>query len=74
MNAPWGLDSRFTLVVLACDFFNITKVAANHAVIGKKLADSGNPKPLTVGDFLKYLEVKKTWLYPCSGGRGDGGE
>ena len=48
MNAPWGLDSRFTLVVLACDFFNIAKFAANRAVIGKKLADSGSPKPLTV--------------------------
>ena len=64
MNAPWGLDSRFTLVVLACDFFNIAKLAANRAVIGKKLADSGSPKPLTVSDFLKYLEVKKAFPRP----------
>ena len=64
MNAPWGLDSRFTLVVLACDFFNIAKLAANRAVIGKKLADSGSPKPLTISDFLKYLEVKKAFPKP----------
>ena len=64
MNAPWGLDSRFRLVVLACDFFNVTKLAANRAVIGKKLADSGSSKPLTVSDFLKYLEVKKAFPRP----------
>lgn len=58
MNAPWGLDSRFTLVVLACDFFNLAKFAANRVAIGKRPADSGNSKPLTVRDFLKYLEVK----------------
>ena len=64
MNAPWGLDSRFTLVVLACDFFNVAKLADNRAVIGKELADSGSQKPLTVSDFLKYLEVKKAFPKP----------
>ncbi len=64
MNAPWGLDSRFTLVVLACDFFNVAKLADNGAVIGKELADSGSQKPLTVSDFLKYLEVKKAFPKP----------
>ena len=61
MNAPWGLDSRLRLVALACDFFNANGVAANHAVIGKELPNSGVPTPLTVLDFLKYLEVKKAF-------------
>ena len=61
MNAPWGLDSRLRLVVLACDFFNASKVAANHAVIGKKLANQGSPTPLAVTDFLNYLEIKKAF-------------
>ena len=64
MNAPWGLDSRFRLVVLACDFFNLVKFAANRAVIGKETPESGRPKPLTVGDFLEYLEVKKPFPKP----------
>lgn len=57
MNAPWGLTSRRKLVRLACDFFNASKVAANHAAIGKEVPSRGNPQPLTVNDFLKYLEV-----------------
>ena len=61
MNAPWGLDSRLRLVALACDFFNASKVAANHAVIGKKPANPSSPTPLAVTDFLKYLEVKKAF-------------
>ena len=61
MNAPWGLESRLKLVALACDFFNTNQVAANHAVIGKELPNSGVPTPLTVLDFLKYLEVKKAF-------------
>ena len=64
MNAPWGLESRFRLVVLACDFFNIAKLAANRAVIGKKLADSRDSMPHTVSDFLKYLEVEKAFPRP----------
>ena len=64
MNAPWGLDARERLVLLACDFFNLAKFAANRAVIGKKPADSGSPKPLTVRDFLQYLEVKKPFPKP----------
>ena len=59
MNAPWGLDSRLRLVAVACDFFNVNNVAANRSVIGKNLATQGNPRPLTVADFLKYLEAKK---------------
>ena len=61
MNAPWGLDSRLWLVVLACDFFNATKTAESHAVIGKELANPGKPKPLSVADFLKYLEVQQAF-------------
>ena len=61
MNAPWGLDSRLKLVALACGFFNASEVAANHEVIGKKPANQGSPTPLTVTDFLKYLEVKKAF-------------
>ena len=54
MSAPWGLDSRLKLVVLACEFFNANKIAASHAAIGNKPA---NPGPLSVTDFLKYLET-----------------
>ena len=61
MNAPWGLDSRLRLVVFACDFFNASNVAANHAVIGKEPANPSSPTPLAVTDFLKYLEVKKAF-------------
>lgn len=61
MNAPWGLDSRFKLVVLACEFFNANRVATNHGVIGKELPNSGVPAALTVLDFLKYLELKEAF-------------
>ena len=57
MNAPWGLTSRLKLVVLACDFFNATKIASSYARIGKRLPKAGNPEPLTVSDLLKYIEV-----------------
>ena len=57
MNAPWGLKSRLKLVALACDFFNANRVAANHTAIDKEVPSRGNPQPLTVNDFLKYLEV-----------------
>ena len=58
MNAPWGLQSRLKLVALACNFFNANKVAASHTAIGKEVRSGGNPQPLTVSDFLKYLQVK----------------
>ena len=61
MNAPWGLDSRLRLVVLACDFFNASKVADNYAIIGKELTNPGRPTPLTVTDFLKFLEAKNAF-------------
>ena len=64
MNAPWGLQSRVKLVALACDFFNANKTAANHAAIGKELPAEGNPGPLTVHDFLKYLEINKIFPKP----------
>lgn len=57
MSGPWGLDSRLKLVALACDFFNANKVAASHAAIGRSPANSENPTPLSVTDFLKYLET-----------------
>ena len=62
MNAPWALASRVKLVALACDFFNADKVAANHECIGKELPNGKNPEPLTVTDFLNYLEM--TRVYP----------
>ena len=57
MNAPWGLESRFKLVMAACKFFSLSELADNYAGIGKQLPTVGNPKPLTVGDFLKYLKL-----------------
>ena len=61
MNAPWGLDSRLKLVALACGFFNVNAIAANHAVIGKDLPNLENPRPLAVIDFLKYLEMQRAF-------------
>ncbi len=61
MNAPWGLDSRLRLVALARAFFNATKMADNHAVIGKEMENPGKPRPLTVADFLEYLKVTKAF-------------
>ena len=58
MNAPWGLKSRLKLVALACHFFNATKVSSNHSVIGKAVRRGGNPEPLTVNDFLKFLQLR----------------
>lgn len=57
MNAPWGLASRLKLVSLACEFFDANKVAASHARIGNESPKEGNPQPLTVNDFLKFLDV-----------------
>ena len=57
MNALWGLASRYKLVMLACGFFSATKLAESHASIGKQLPKQGKPVPLTVEDFLKYLDV-----------------
>ena len=61
MNAPWGLQSRLKLVALACHFFNANKTAESHAAIGRSLSAEGTPGPLTVLDFLKYLEINKTF-------------
>ena len=58
MNAPWGLDARLKLVALACSFFDARRMAANHKAIGKKVAGKeGVPEPLTMEDFLKYVDV-----------------
>ena len=61
MNAPWGLESRSKLVTLACRFFNFNKVADNHRAIGKEVPSSENLQPLTVEDFLKYLELSRAF-------------
>lgn len=61
MAAPWGLDSRLKFVALACSFFDANKVAASHEAIGKKLVNPGPPTPLSVTDFLKYLETTKAF-------------
>ena len=57
MNAPWGLASRLKFVMLACDFFDLNNLVVSHTRIGKELPKGGTPHPLTVRDFLKYLEV-----------------
>lgn len=57
MNAPWGLASRLKLATLACTFFDATKLAENHASIGKELPKQGNPAPLSALDFFKFLDV-----------------
>ena len=57
MNAPWGLDSRLKLVALACNFFNANNIPSSHDRIGKKLAVGENPAPLTLNDFIKYLNM-----------------
>ena len=62
MNAPWGLASRLRLVVLAHRFFDVNKLKANHIRIGKATAEGTRLQPLTVGDFLKYLQVTGAFL------------
>ena len=59
MNAPWGLESRFKLVMAACKFFSLSELADNYAGIGKQLPTVRNPKPLTVGGLT---EVSKPTL------------
>ena len=61
MNAPWGLTSRLKLVIRACEFFNATKIASSHELLGKSVPSGRNPEPLTVSDFLKFLEVSSTF-------------
>ena len=56
MNAPFGLDSRLKLAVLACNFFSVSEIASSHALIGKSVPNGKNPEPLTVNDFLSYLK------------------
>ena len=60
MNAPWNLDYRFKLVKLACEFFDATRLANSYARIGKKLPQ-GNPEPLSVADFLQYLNLTEAF-------------
>lgn len=61
MNAPWGLASRLKLATLACTFFDATKLAENHASIGKEVPKQGNPTALSALDFLKFLDVAGTF-------------
>ena len=61
MTAPWGLNSRLKLVALACGFFNANKIKVNHEAIGKEPANPESPSPLSVSDFLKYLEMTKAF-------------
>ncbi len=61
MNAPWGLDSRLKLVALACDFFNVDRIAAHYAALGKELPKQGDPAPLAAADFLQYLQIKRAF-------------
>ena len=61
MNGPWGWESRYKLVELACEFFSMVKIRENHVLIGKTLSNAKKPMPLTIGDFLKYLGVRKAY-------------
>ena len=61
MNGPWGWESRYKLVGLACEFFSMVKIRENHVLIGKTLSNAKKPMPLTIGDFLKYLGVRKAY-------------
>lgn len=59
LNGPLHLRSRLTLAVLAQHFFDATKVTEHYAATGKQLPPRGaSPQPLTISDFLKYLDVK----------------
>ena len=60
MNAPWGLRSRLKLVKFAQDFFHLDKLPASYATLGRQ-PPSGAPMPLTVFDFLKYLDIKQAY-------------
>ena len=60
MNAPWGLHSRLKLVELACEFFDLSRNAENHAVIDRKPAP-GQMSPFGMLDFLEYLKRKKAF-------------
>ena len=59
--APGGWTPGSSLSALACGFFNASEIAVNHAVIGKDLPNLGNPRPLAVTDFLKYLEIQRAF-------------
>ena len=60
MNAPWSLDSRLKLVMLACRFFDLEQNAESHAAVGKQLAP-GAMNPLGTLDFLQYLKRQKAF-------------
>ncbi len=55
MNAPWGLASRFKLVQMALDFFDVDKLSASYSAIGKTLPHNGKPTPLTGDDFFQHV-------------------
>lgn len=60
MNAPWGLDSRLTLVQLACRFFDPGRCAESHAEIDKEFAP-GSLRFLDMCDFLEYLNRRRAF-------------
>ena len=55
MNAPWGVSSSLALAHAAINFFDMNKVEVHHHAIGKAL-DPVSPLPLTVMDFLTFLQ------------------
>ncbi|MXW92583.1 MAG: trypsin-like peptidase domain-containing protein, partial [Rhodospirillaceae bacterium] len=55
MNAPWGLESKFKLVDMALNFFDVDKLAASYSAIGKAFPKNRKPKPLTGTDFFQYI-------------------
>lgn len=57
MNAPWGLPARLRLVLMACQFFRPSSVTDHSKLVGKEQTGK-SPTPLTVQDFLKYLDVR----------------
>ena len=60
MNAPWGLGSRLRLVKLACQFFDPSNFAENHAAIGKK-PRPGSPPFFDTIEFIEYLKRRQAF-------------
>ena len=55
MNPPWGLESTYKLVTVACDFFDHSKKKYNYSSI-EKYVPEGKQLSLTAEEFSDYLE------------------
>ncbi|MYH32990.1 MAG: trypsin-like peptidase domain-containing protein [Gammaproteobacteria bacterium] len=61
MNAPWGLISRFKLVQLALNFFNVENLSNSRDAIGKAPPRKGGASTLTGNDFIQYIVANGTF-------------